>query len=552
MSETDFKQIDAYRYACPGCGGSLRYDIAGRDMLCDACGQRTPVSSLPDAMPAAGENGEAMLDMVEYVCPSCGAGIHATGTAATSFCCYCGADVVLTQRLSRIRRPDRIVPFRITREECESIYRRRLKEARFAPDALSEPATVDRFRPIYIPYWNYTYTASGESHGRGVRKYSDSDYNYEDDYSFDLSGEVKLTQLLYDASSAFEDETAQKLQFGIQAACPFHPAYLSGMYAEAADTSDAVYRDALQGIAEHAFNDAMQGKTGTTGSFSLPPERSAEAELVMMPVWLLANRQGDRVLYTAVNGDSGRIVCEPPVSKKRFALLSAALFCGLLAALLLITQVLVLRPNMLLMFCGIMAAFGLRQIVPIADDILVRRLRDIDPTRDMKRFAKDYDRSIPGIERMEFPGGGFDWGRLRGIGCSAGVLLMMLLPMISGLGWSRIQSLLISDRAILPPAVLIIAGIILFTLEYTYPATTRDEGRPEAGFIDLLMLYVMRALVVGGILVTIFPVPAVGLWCYGLSIAIMALLAANMLRLNLLHTEFVTRPIPFFGKEAEQ
>ena len=34
MSESDFKQIDAFRYDCPGCGAGLRYDIGRHAMLC--------------------------------------------------------------------------------------------------------------------------------------------------------------------------------------------------------------------------------------------------------------------------------------------------------------------------------------------------------------------------------------------------------------------------------------------------------------------------------------------------------------------------------------
>ena len=553
MTQTDFKQVGAHRYACPGCGGALRYDIESRGLKCDSCGRLATIDELPDETP---DQDDGMLDMVEYVCPSCGAGLHTTQTAATSFCSYCGSDVVLTQRLSRIRRPAEIQPFRVTRAQCEDIYRQRLRQARFAPDALLDQATIDRFRPIYIPYWRYTFYANGKTDGRGTRKYSDSSYKYEDYCGFDIDGEIRLSGILYDASSAFEDETAQKLRFRANDTVPFHPAYLSGMFAEAADTSDVVYQDMLKRTAMEEYNSAMEGKTGSTGSFPLPAEQSVTSKLVMMPVWLLASRQGERVLYTAVNGCTGEIVCDPPVSRKRFLLLAGALFCAALAALLLITQVVLLRPNLLLMLCCLLAALGMREIVPMADEILVHRIRDVDPTREMKLRSPESDRPIP----ENYEPGWYDGRditkaveviRFFGPAILLLVVVFILIPYAYAAGASQLLALFISDRGVLAPLVLVLSAALLFNLRYNYPDTLQDMGRRNAGPLDVLLLSLLRALVIAGVVVTVVPVPAVGMWCYGLSIAILAALAGNMLRLNLLHNEFVTRPIPFFGLEDD-
>ena len=43
-----------------------------------------------------------------------------------------------------------------------------------------------------------------------------------------------------------------------------------------------------------------------------------QKKLVMMPVWMMADRQkSGKVLYTAINGRNGRIVCDTPVKWTR-------------------------------------------------------------------------------------------------------------------------------------------------------------------------------------------------------------------------------------------
>ena len=121
MSGKPAKVTDAYRCSCPGCGDTLTYDIRSRAMFCGSCHGSWTVDQLKDE---GSHKEQAVLDTVEYTCPSCGASVHSSQTTATSFCSFCGAEVVLTERLSHMRRPDSIVAFRITREECESIYRK--------------------------------------------------------------------------------------------------------------------------------------------------------------------------------------------------------------------------------------------------------------------------------------------------------------------------------------------------------------------------------------------------------------------------------------------
>ena len=138
-----------------------------------------------------------------------------------------------------------------------------------------------------------------------------------------------------------------------------------------------------------------------------------------------------------------------------------------------------------------------------------------------------------------------------------GFFILLFLPFIlaseriGGSGSSAILAYIISDQSVLPPYALAVSFIMLLSLKYTYRKLQADPDRKKAGTIDWLILVALRALMVIGLVVVLVPVPGVKFWYYGLSIAILVLLVVSMLRLNRSHNEFVTRPVPFFGKEEQ-
>ena len=574
MPDQTVKTRDAYRCSCPGCGSVLKYDIRSRAMLCESCQGTWPVETFPDE---SAEKQEEMMDTVEYTCPSCGASVHTSQTSATSFCSYCGSEVVLTERLSHMRRPDAILPFRITREECESRYRGRIREAVFAPKSLLKQETINHFRPVYIPFWRYSYHSDGETDGLGQKTYSDSSYNYIDSYSYKLAADINITNLFYDASSAFDDETAMKLNFWTRGqydtfpvaegskTVPFHPAYLCGMYAESPDAEAVIYKDHLLNLAHDMFNTRAGLVTGSEISLERPKEHERiDSELVLLPVWLLANRTGERVLYTAVNGDTGNVICDTPVDRKRFIGVTALLFAGILVLLLALTKYVILRPNLLLGICGVLAVLAMRQIIPDADRILIRRQHDTDPTRAMKLRQKQYgesDVSVWELPKAVRSGSGlFSKAKkteskgsplakaLAYFGLAALVYLATLMVNSS----SSLLSSLISDRGFLVPIVLVFCLVLLCIIRYRYPSEKTDPGKKKTALWDVILLYIMRALIVAGIIVSLAHTPGISLWCYALSIAILILLSVNIVRVYKLQNEYVTRPVPFFGKEGQE
>ena len=532
--EGNTRAAEGLRFGCPGCGSGLRYDIASGRMRCGSCGQSYALSDIPD--PSAGE-ADGMMEAVEYRCPQCGAAVHASQTAAAGFCSYCGADVILTQRLTRVARPAKLVPFRVTREKCEQIYRRRVKDSRCAPDDFTAQQTIDHFRPVYIPFWRYRGTAGGDGlAGTAVNRYSDNNYEYTNQYQYAISGSVSVSGVIYDASVSFEDETARQLRFSTQRAVPFHPGYLCGFYAETPDTEPSLYEEGVRNYAQKAWEDEFAAQCKYKKPKAAFPHDSfaASADILLMPVWLLAHRSGGRVVYTAVNGDTGEIVCDTPVSNRRFGLLAAEL-AGLCAMLLVLLHfVIILRPRLLAALCGLTAAVAQWVIARVFRGLRIRRNRENDYTwlklhpDPSGKIKKPVTLNIQEIK----------WHRpllITGGVAAAG----MVLSFIMSYNFNAFLAGLLADHSWLAP-VLQSCALAQFVI-----AGYRRQG----GLDDILFLARLAAM--AATLLAVF-IAAADISFYLCCVALLALTALSLARLNRAHNEYVSRPVPFFGKEEEQ
>lgn len=332
--------------ACPGCGANLRFDIQSQQMKCTYCGE----SYDPARFAGMTKDAESSRYYDAYVfnCSGCGAElITADETDATGYCPYCGGTSILFDRLRKVKMPSGIIPFRLTKEECRKAYGKAARRAIFTPARYKRPKLVDSFRGIYMPFWSYTVKQKGKASVRADGKtYSDSDYIYTPNYDIEGELDMSYTGYAHDASKAFDDEISECVApFDTADRKPFSPAYLSGFYADAADVPARQYEEMARAACEQRTAEELlktasvqicasqnQLRPQDAAHVSIPSEVSG-SELVYYPVWFMSYREKNRITYAAVNGQTGKVVADFPVSPLRFLLaallLAALLFLGL-------------------------------------------------------------------------------------------------------------------------------------------------------------------------------------------------------------------------------
>ncbi|MDO4489187.1 MAG: hypothetical protein Q4B67_08905 [Eubacteriales bacterium] len=318
---------------CPGCGGTLRFNIAGGYIECDFCRSKYEPDSYIAETRADEEEGFFEASVLK--CPNCGAEITATEAAAVEYCLYCGSFVTLESHLENIRRPDTIIPFQVTEEDCRSAYKRSLRTKLYAPKEFKDESFLKGFKSIYIPYWTYEYSYGPKVSYETEVKKRRGDYVHTTKYEIEQDASGSADDICFDASSSFDDEISSRVApFSYEKMRPFNPSYMFGLFADTADVPEAQYSaDAADSAYSAIWNTVTSHAPKKNGT---PKKQShnvmdntfnirRDVKLSMLPVWFLTWKKGDRVAYSVVNGESGKVYAEVPVDTRKYLLFSLIL-----------------------------------------------------------------------------------------------------------------------------------------------------------------------------------------------------------------------------------
>ena len=228
---------------------------------------------------------------------------------------------------------------------------------------------------------------------------------------------------------------------------------------------------------------------------------------------------------------AGAIVCDTPVSNRRFGILAAELSVVALAVLTLLSFALILRPRLLAALCGLTAAVAQQVIAFVSKNMSVRRNRENDPTW-LAAHAKDKK-----AKRLS-----------RASGCHW-YLPVLIAGLVAGIGaigawmnaynFNQFLGSLISEHAWLPPTVMV-CGLISF-LSAGYKR--QDNADDTLCVLRFAAMALTLAAMFFSVEDTIY---------YLCSFLMLGLSALSLARLNRAHNEFVSRPVPFFGKEGSE
>ncbi|MBE6128207.1 MAG: hypothetical protein E7185_02920 [Erysipelotrichaceae bacterium] len=330
-------------FTCPNCNGSLKFNIPTQKLKCEHCG-----SSFDPAGYDQNNNAEQddFFGATVYTCKNCGAELISPDDSIVSFCSYCGSEQILEGKIARQKRPQKIIPFRISKEKTAEAFARHTDKVRFVPKEYRDPKFLEKFRGIYIPYWTYDVRFRDSVELPGTKSYRRGSYVIEEDYNVKAGLEGLYGGIPYDASSAFDDSLADELApFHEKKMRDFAPGYLAGFYADQADVTSESYEPAVLERAGNQAIEKMRKKFENEKHIDLkfPLEQEKQNELLgteiidrqasLFPVWFLTWRRNDRVAYAVVNGETGKIAADIPVDVPKYLLAviltAALLFVGL-------------------------------------------------------------------------------------------------------------------------------------------------------------------------------------------------------------------------------
>ena len=325
-------------FQCPACGAALAFVPGTQEVHCDHCGKDVPVSILQTQQQEAESggfdwgdykrnlDGEHLTNTKIYNCQSCGAIIETDATTAATKCPYCDSNVVLTDRLSGSLRPNAVIPFQIKAEELPKIIKAFYKDKKLLPNNFFDSAKISKTLGVYVPFWLYNCRLQGAVNLTGtiVMHYSDKNYDYTSTSHYLLSreGEMAFRNVPVDASVKMDNDLMDSLEpFDFSKMVAFNDAYLAGYVADYFDSdpdtelprADARMRNSVSRI----FADAEVGYMSVSVKNNAMKMVDAGVQYVLLPVYLLHCEYGGKKYQYAINGQTGKIVGELPISNAK-------------------------------------------------------------------------------------------------------------------------------------------------------------------------------------------------------------------------------------------
>ncbi len=396
----------AKKYPCPQCNAELVYSAAKKRMVCHFCGYEADVSeagsstevqtethvdeSVVDVVQehdlqaglhaAAGETGWGTVTRV-YKCNSCNATINVEPNVTATVCPFCGSHQVLAQeQSSRVIRPESVIPFQVDQKTAVAKFRTWLGKGWFRPNELKRVAAnaEARVQGIYLPFW--TFDANTVSQWRAEAGYY---YYVSERYTVNVDGKMQtrtrqaqkvrwepasgthsefLDDVLVYATQSVKEKILERVYpFETKQLVPYRPQFLAGWKAEE-------YQIGLE-QASKIGQEIMQGRVRDACAREVPGDTQRNLRVqtqfsnltykhVLLPLWIASYRYNNKVFSFMVNGQTGKVQGEAPIS-----------WWKVLFTVLIVIALLALIYGAMLLFGGSSGGDGASWVRPLVDTV---------------------------------------------------------------------------------------------------------------------------------------------------------------------------------------
>ncbi len=366
-------------YKCPNCGADMAFDTQSGMLRCGSCGRTDRIDEMAGNKRTSG--GDYSYDMDEddrrasdsgfdreysntshedepsshstfnedevreYHCNNCGAVLITDAQTTATTCSFCGAGVILGDRLSGNLAPAKVVPFSINKDQAQEAFRKWCKKGKLTPSDFMTADRIKNITGIYVPFWLYDLNGRGEVDATctKVRTYTMGDWIYTETKYYRVYRKVDLNynRIPCDASKKMEDSMMDKLEpYDYVNLKDFKMPYLAGYISEKYDFDD---NEMLPRIKQRAgsyvdsyINSTISGYATVNVHHKDIYIRKVNSEYTLMPVWMVCYDYKKSEHIFAMNGQTGKVVGRPPLSAMKIA----AWFMGISAASFAVMRIL--------------------------------------------------------------------------------------------------------------------------------------------------------------------------------------------------------------------
>ena len=355
MSPESEKKTD--RFPCPSCAGDMQFDPAAGLMKCPFCGRTEAPPAAPAAIIAhpldeflARTTDDHLRPLaqqaLEIRCDGCGSVVVFEPPQVAGTCAFCGANLVAQPKTADpLIAPDCVLPAKVPKAAAQAEVRQWLQTRWFAPNALKRLAQQEGIGGVYLPFWTYDASTASVYTGERGEHYWETEYYTESDGQggtvqrsrqvqrtrwYAASGTVarNFRDVLIAASRSVAEARLNALEpWGLEALCPYDPAYLAGFKAQRyqVELADG-FAEAKVVMAQTIREDVCRDIGGDEQRVHSVNTTYLDATFrhLLLPVWIGAYRFRNKAYQVVVNARTGEVQGERPFSAWKITALVVA------------------------------------------------------------------------------------------------------------------------------------------------------------------------------------------------------------------------------------
>ncbi len=325
------------KFACPGCGGEAVWTPSKKSLVCPYCGTVSPAelkadgslveeSDLVAALRSIPDDQRGWAAQRKTVrCQSCQAVSVFDEKRVAQRCDFCGSPSLLSvDDIQAPIRPSSLLPFTVAEAKVREQIRQWYGSHFWARSNLGDKALTDTLHGLYLPYWTF------DAHAECPWEAEAGHYYYTRDSQGKQQRHTRWEYASGHVSHDFDDVLVPASK-GVHTALltdlepfptttdlvPYDAGYLSGWVVEQYQIdliqSAQHSRDRMDGLLRNACSQQVPGDTQR--NLRIAPSYTAQTfKHVLLPVWLLTYTYGTKNYQVAVNGVTGKITGEYPIS----------------------------------------------------------------------------------------------------------------------------------------------------------------------------------------------------------------------------------------------
>jgi predicted RNA-binding Zn-ribbon protein involved in translation (DUF1610 family) len=342
------KSVNVDQQPCGQCGAKLNFAPGTLSLKCPYCGFEMQISQAEAPIvernyqdflsKAAGEKESYEAQRIQ--CGKCGAETTMSAETAAGICPFCGANMIFSGSVSRLIKPESLLPFKVTQTDAFEDFRRWIKSRWFSPGSLKQYAqTEGKLAGVYIPFWTYDSNTTTYYRGeRGDYYYTTENYTaVENGRSVMRTRQVRHTRwspasgtvwnsfddILILASKSLPKNYTDRLEpWDLANLVPYTNEYLSGFRAESYQISlpegFEAAKEAMAISIQNSIRKDIGGDEQRIHSAQTQYE-NIKFKHILLPVWLSAYRFREKIYHILINARTGEVQGERPYSAWKIA-----------------------------------------------------------------------------------------------------------------------------------------------------------------------------------------------------------------------------------------